>query len=392
MLIEVDGAGPAERLDWLSASDGGYHAQGRVGHHVSRLSILDRYLIREMAAPFGFALAAFTLFLFINSFFLAADYIINKGVPFGLVLRYIVLQLPAFVYLILPFAVLFGVLLGFSRLSGDNELTAMRTSGVSLGRIALPCFISGVVLTVVTFSINETIAPRAYHKAAQAFRQIAYHSTQPIIPPDQFVRVDGQHVIFIGSVNPATGVMTSVQIFTLGPGYYPDSLSAATGQQIGGKIILRDGVQSQYGKDGLVTRQQHFKSLEFPLGDATLLYEGSRSAFEMNSTELRQELQALKGSGQDTREDEVKLQYKYAMPVACLIGIFIALPLSVRFGKRGRGVAAMLSVVGVFVYYLLMAATSALGKNGALPTVIAAWLPNFLIGGIGLSLLAREER
>jgi len=363
MLIELDDERAGHRLDWLSA--GSEPSPERKAAGRIPISILDRYLIREMAAPFAFALAAFTLFLFVNSFFLAADYVINKGVPFALVMRDIILQLAAFMYLRLPFATLDGVLLGFGRLAGDNELTALRTGGVSLLRIALPCYIGGLFLTVVAFGINETVAPRAYHKSYETFRQIAYHSTQPVIPPNQFVKPDGQHVLFIGSIDSATGTMRDVQIFTLGPGYYPETLTAASGKQTGGKIMLYDGVDSKYGKNGLVTWQQHFNSLEFPLGDTNLLYQGAYTAFELNARQLRDELRSLRASGGDTRDDEVKLQEKFAMPVACLLSVLIALPLAIRFGKRGRGVAAMLSIVTVFVYYLVMAATNALGKNGA---------------------------
>ncbi|MBV8264390.1 MAG: LptF/LptG family permease, partial [Candidatus Eremiobacteraeota bacterium] len=93
------------RLDWLAGArvTSGMVARARDRY---RVSILDRYLLAEFAAPFAFAVAAFTLFMLVNAFFLAADYIINKSVPFGLVMRYIVLQIPSFVYLILPFATL----------------------------------------------------------------------------------------------------------------------------------------------------------------------------------------------------------------------------------------------------------------------------------------------
>jgi LPS export ABC transporter permease LptF len=391
MLIDVDGARPAERLDWLSAGHDAAAPRSAV-RKTARLSILDRYLLREMGPPFGFALAAFTLFLIINSFFVAADYIINKGVPFALVLRYIVLQLPAFMYLILPFAAMFSVLLGFARLAGDNEVTALRTSGVSLSRIALPCYAAGALLCVAAFGINESLAPRAYHKALESFRQIAYHATQPVIPADQFVKPDWQHVIYIGSIDSATGVMHNVQIFTLRPGYYPDTFSAASGQQVGGKIVLYDGVLTHYEKNAKDVTQQHFRTAEFTLGDTSLLYQGAASAFEMNSAQLRRELATLRGNGQDTRDDQIKLQEKYAMPVACLVGIFIALPLAVRFGKRGRGVAAMLAVVVLFVYYLIMAAAAALGKNGALPVIAAAWVPNAVMLAVGVALLMKEEQ
>lgn len=383
----------ADRLDWITAGERARES-GEVAARRSRLTILDRYLLKEMAAPFGFAAAAFTLFLLVNAFFLAADYIINKGVPFGLTFRYIILQLPGFMYLILPFAALFGILLGVGRLVGDNELTAMRTHGVSLHRIALPCYVGGAVLAVVAFGINEGIAPRAFHKSQMIFNQIAYHASQPIVQPDQFIRTeDGQHVIFIGSVDSGTGVMHGVRIDTLGRGgFYSDTLTAVTGRQLNGKIVLSDGVLTQFGPDGLVTKQQRFKTLDFPLGDTNLLFAQSQSPFEMNSRDLTKKIQAEKGAGFDIRRDEMTLHQKYAMPLACLVGVLIALPLSIRFGKRGRGVAAMLAVVLVFVYYLIMAATDALGKNGALPPPLAAWISNFVIGSVGLALLLREER
>jgi len=310
-----------------------------------------------------------------------------------LVIRYIVLQIPSFVYLILPFATLFGVLQGLGRLAGDNEVTAMRTSGIALRRIARPAFVMGIALTLVAFFINDYVAPKSYHKSQTIFREIAYHSSQPIIAPDQFVRTeDGQHAIFVGSMDAQSGLMHSVQIYTLGSGYFPETLTASTARQMNGKLILFDGVHTVYGSNGLVTKQQHFDSLDFPLADASLLFEGPRGPFEMSSAELSREIKALRGSGEDVRQLQMNLQMKYAMPIACLISIFIALPLGVRYGKRGRGVAAMLSLIVLLVYWLVMAATNALGKNGAMPAPLAAWIPNLVMGSAGIAMLWKEER
>src|SRR5580704_10451424 len=137
--LDIDAAEPGERLDWLSAGHG-YRAPEspkRGLQILNRLSILDRYLIAEMLSPFALSLAIITLLLLINQLFLAADYVINKGAPALLVMR----------YLVLPFASLCAVLLGFGRLAGDNEVTAMRTSGISVHRIALPCYVLGLVLS-----------------------------------------------------------------------------------------------------------------------------------------------------------------------------------------------------------------------------------------------------
>lgn len=389
--LAIEEAERAQRLGWITG--GQIRPRPAAVERRLRLTILDRYLLTELAAPACFAMAAFTLFLLVNSFFLAADYIINKGVPFNLVARYIVLQLPGFMYLILPFAALFGILLGIGRLAGDNEITAMRTHGISLKRIAIAAFAGGTLLTLLAFFINEAVAPRSYRKAQELFRQIAYHSSQPIIQPYQFIRTeDGRHVLFVESVDSASGAMRNIELFTIGAGFWPESLTARSGRQENGRIVLEDGIQTEYGPDGLVIKQQHFKTLEFPLGDTNLLYSGAQSPFEMNSRDLSKQIRMMKLGGADVTQLEMTLNQKFAMPVACLVGVLVALPLSIRFGRRGRGVAAMLAVVVLFVYYLIMAATNALGKNGAIPPALAAWLPNLVVGGTGLGLLFFEER
>ncbi|NNM99237.1 MAG: LptF/LptG family permease, partial [Candidatus Eremiobacteraeota bacterium] len=100
------------------------------------LPILDGYVLREILGPFAFALSAYLIFWALNIFFLAADYIINEHAPFFLVLRFVVFRIPQAVPMAFPFATLFAGLLAMGRLMGDNEVVAMRTSGISLARIA----------------------------------------------------------------------------------------------------------------------------------------------------------------------------------------------------------------------------------------------------------------
>jgi LPS export ABC transporter permease LptF len=393
--LDIDAAEPGERLDWLSAGHGyrAPEAPKRGLQILSRLSILDRYLVAEMLSPFALSLAIITLLLLINQLFLAADYVINKGAPALLVMRYLVLQLPALFYLAFPFASLCAVLLGFGRLAGDNEVTAMRTSGISVHRIALPCYVLGLALSLASFGINESLAPYADRHAEDTFREIMYHSTQPIIEPDQFMRTpDGQHMIYVGSIDAASGTMHNILIETFGNSPSPDSMQASTGKQADGKIILEDGVYTKYGPDGLVTTQNKFKTMEFPLGDSSVLYSGAFSPFAENSRQLKDEIKNLKASGEDTRNQEMILEQKYAMPVACLISILIAVPLSMMFGKYGRGVGALIAVAAVLMYYAAMAIGGALGKNGAIPVFVGSWLPNFLMAGVGVSLLFKDRR
>src|ERR1700681_3318489 len=121
-----------------------------------RLRILDSYVLREVAAPFAFALAAFFLFWFANIFVLAADYLVNKGAPIFLVLRFLLFRVPQATPLAFPFACLFGTLLGFGRLAADNEISAMRTSGVSFFRIIRFPLLAGAAVALGSLLCIET--------------------------------------------------------------------------------------------------------------------------------------------------------------------------------------------------------------------------------------------
>ncbi|MBD5657647.1 MAG: LptF/LptG family permease, partial [Candidatus Eremiobacteraeota bacterium] len=109
-----------------------------------RLPILDAYILRELVGPFVFAFGAYLLFWFVNIFFLAADYIINSHAPVFLVLRFLVFRVPQSTPLAFPFASLFASLLAFGRLAQDNEINALRTSGVTFFRICRTPLLCGL--------------------------------------------------------------------------------------------------------------------------------------------------------------------------------------------------------------------------------------------------------
>jgi len=389
------GHGAADRLDWLSGGHWEPEPQVRRRGFSFGLQILDKYIVKEMLGPFAFGFVAITLFMTVNMLYLAADFIFGKGIPVDMTLHWLVLQLPALMYLVMPFSTLCGVMLGFGRLAGDHELTALRTSGVPLHRIALPGYVVGAIMFALAFIVNENLAPPSERQADVVFRQIAYHSSQPIIAPNQIIKTTNgsqQYTLFVGSVDAGTGLMHDVQIFVMQAGYFPIRWTAQTARQAGNKIVLYDGVESHTGKDGLVNAQQRFKEMDIPIGDTQALYGGQLTAFEMNSKQLKEQVDAEKTSGEDARQDEMVLAEKFAMPAASFIAVIMALPLAARFGRHGRAVGALMTIAAMVVYYLFMAATNAMGKNGIMSTWLAAWTPNILFGVIGLALLIREER
>ena len=369
-----------------------------------RMRILDSYVLREMAWPFIFALAAFFLFWFANIFVLAADYLVNKGAPPFLVLRFLVFRVPQATPLAFPFACLLGTLLGFGRLAADNEISAMRTSGISFWRIIRLPIIAGVAVALISFLVNEHVAPIATELSTRSFYQILYRSQTLPIEPNIF-RADPAtgNTFYIQSVSPDGRTMKNVMI------YQPNRttpfvqiLAAKSAHIEGTTIVLDHTVQTRITPEGQISAVEISAKelrLSLPMGDngQNFLSSSFNDTYTMNTQRLAQDIKFRKQTGQggtDLAVRELTLASKYAYPFAAFIAVILALPLAVvRFkGKTGRTLGIVLSIVALFVYYGVSAFFGAIGKNGAVDPYLAAWIPNGLFALVGGLLVWREDR
>lgn len=366
-----------------------------------RLPILDAYILREFAGPFAFGLGAVYVFWFANIFVLAADYLINKGAPPFLILRFLIARMPQATPMAFPFACLFGTLLAFGRFTADNEISALRTSGVSFLRICAAPIVLGAAMFLVAFGINEVIAPAAVDISTRTFYQIVYRTDTLPIEPHIFRSdpVTGR-TFYIDSVSPDGKTMTGVEIFEpLRNGPFVDVTVAKSGTIEGGKLILKDAVQTRVLPNGNVQAlaiSSHDVEISLPLGDSgeKFLSQAYNDPYAMNSSRLRQQIAFRRqtgSGGEDLANLEITLAQKYALPFASFIAVLVALPLAVRFGKKGRTLGIALSVVVLFAYYILSAVGAAFGKNGALQPWLAVWLPNAIMAAGGGFLIFQED-
>ena len=129
------------------------------------MSLLFRYTFKEHLYPFLISLFVLIFVLLTNFLLKAIDKFLGKGLSFGILLEYVFLNLAWILALAVPMAVLIATLMAFGRMSGDNEITALRTSGISYFKILLPALIFGVMVTILMTWFNNTILPETNHKA-----------------------------------------------------------------------------------------------------------------------------------------------------------------------------------------------------------------------------------
>src|SRR5277367_3196654 len=126
-----------------------------------RITILDRYISREVVAPLALGVLLLTFAVVTGRLLKLTEMVVNHGVSLGDVASLIGYIMPAFLELTFPMAVLLGVLMGFGRMSSDQEMTAARACGVSLYRLAVPVMIVALGVYAISSYFAFTLRPWA---------------------------------------------------------------------------------------------------------------------------------------------------------------------------------------------------------------------------------------
>lgn len=179
--------------------------------------ILTRYLLRQHAAPLGFALTALTALLLLNQIAKQLGNLVGKGLPWSVIVEVFVLSVPFIVAMTLPMAVLVAVLHTMSRLAADHEITAMTASGISVGRIARPVLAGAAAVALCSFVLNDQLLPRSNHRLRTLLVDIQRKKPSFTLK-EQVINevVPGQFFLRAARIDQATNRLRDVTIYDLG--------------------------------------------------------------------------------------------------------------------------------------------------------------------------------
>lgn len=182
------------------------------------MKILTRYLIRAHLGPFLFAFFALTGVILINTLARRLADLAGKGLPPRVVAEFFILALPATLALTFPMAVLVAVLYTFSNLTAENEITALKASGVDLRRLLAPLLVGATLLTGVMIWFNDRVLPESNHRWSQLIVDISRKTPTFLLEEQTLNRVapqNGGKVYYLRAarIEPGTNRMWDVQIF-----------------------------------------------------------------------------------------------------------------------------------------------------------------------------------
>ena len=176
--------------------------------------LIDKYLIREMTIPFFISLLIITFLLFINFLLRAIDRFLGKGLEFLTILEYLILNLAWIVALSVPMAVLLATLATFGKLSEDNEINAMRSTGIGFFTILRAPVIFGTLIAILLIIFNNIILPEMNFKARLLSGDIYKKRPDISIEPGIFVdNIPGYNMIISEKKN---GIMYDIRILSKG--------------------------------------------------------------------------------------------------------------------------------------------------------------------------------
>ncbi|MBN1835362.1 MAG: LptF/LptG family permease [Spirochaetales bacterium] len=417
---------------------------------------LDLYILGEFLFSFLVSFLFFFFIFFVNQLLVMAEEIFSRNVAFGDVLRFILFSLPSIVALAFPFGSLVGGLMAVGRLSSDNEILALRASGVSLQRILAPLLVAGVLLSSFSFVMNDYFLPLGNIRLGAMFRKILYTNPRIELEPYSIKRyqdtviitgaIDGNLIEEIAIIDRREDKRKRVITARAG------SLAESVAQK--GVISLRleevfTHVSEKEGEDTYEYSSSAAMIYNILLRDFTASFVNpgpremssvdvwkeirkmeaarSRQAAEQRrvaqkslftlAMELRA-LEALPPAGRQQRVASLGVLYrehvkerdkdvvdrnlqlyllefhkKFSIPAACLVFILFGFPVGLVARRSGRTVGFAVGLLMSAVYWGFLFTGHTLGIRMQLSPPLAMWLPNLVVlAAGGVLFLTRVRR
>lgn len=371
---------------------------------------IDKYIFIQFLPYFFICVALFSFVFLADQLLEITDYIVNYGVGPLTVIMMVTYSFPSFLEYVIPISTMIAVLLVFLSMSADNEVVALKSSGVSIYRFLPPVLAFSLCATLVTGGMTLYGLPWGNLAFQKLVVDVMVTSFDMGIAEREFNNAFPGVMLYVGEIDQDTHRMTDVLIEDRRAGDSGKSsegsitVSAPTGRFLFDSathrfaLHLENGLINQVNLKEQTTNTIRFETYEinFDLGKrAKTIGSHRKDEKEMFPAEL---YHYLRTASEKTREREryraalMEFYKKGSIPFACLALGLLAFPLGIQTRSRKKSSGVGMALMCFLIYYILLSAGETFAETGSLTPLLGAWLPNLVMIAAGVWFMAKAAR
>lgn len=319
--------------------------------------------------------------------------LVDNHATASMILRYYLYKGAWIIDTVLPISMLMATLFTVGTMARYLELTALFSSGWSLMKVTRPLVILAVIVSVGSFAWREFVLPEANLRLYRVW-EVEIHKNPDRIKPTQNIALTGPdgRLYYARKYDPNTGILTGLKVVTTDGAQVVERIDADRAEWDGKYWTLIDGVRRRF--DGLKEQTDHFERLtasDLQVPPKSFYRDRVRQE-DMNIRQLQEHVALLRETGGDPTTGLVDIQYNLAFPFINLIVVLIGLVLASGHRKTTIASGFGLTLLVSFGYYLFMNFGKAMGHNGTVPPLVAAWAGNVFFAMVFMVMFARARR
>lgn len=357
------------------------------------MKLIDRYIAFRFTRMVFMTVLAFTVLFVVVDAFDNINRWMDRNPTWDAFLLYYAFGLPYTVVLVMPVAVLLCSLFLVTSLARNNELTAMRASGISIPRVFAPMLMVGFIISVFTLAVGDFVVAEANHRQT-VVQRVNIEKRDPI---NYGMRHSFAHRSLSGAIMEIGFFDGRQETITGAVVEWFDDRARVTRRVDAKRLFYADSVwtalqaeERLFGPGGEMEYTWH-DTLRITEITDTPLDLGSRvkTPQEMNLFELSSHIERVRAAGGDPRESLVEFYITLFFPFSSLIMVMVGAPLATRNPRSGRSSSVAAAIMLAFLFFSLTRFGQTLGNKGTLAPVISAGISNALFVLIGLGLFYR---
>jgi len=364
--------------------------------NTNKITILDKYLIKQVIEVFVMGVAIFTSIIFASDTFITLIKQISEyGIPFNIALMMIILNLPAVFVMTIPMGVLLATVMTLNRLSLASEITVMRSCGIGLNRIAKPIFIFAIIMSLLGFFINEAIVPTT----TKVSKDLAIWALgQKNIP-------DGKQNFTFKELSSSAGlkrlfyvgfakdkILYNITVLDLSKPDTLQVLQARTGATSPQGWNFEKGAIYTIADDGEVLNTTFFEDSVAQFGVDLTNEMNKDIAKEQNFFQLVKYLSHDHSDLDEKTLTSIKIELfeKTAVPLTTIVFVLIGVPLAITPPRVRYNRGFLFSILILFMYYLIRALSVSFAEAESIAPFWGAWTSNFVLTALGVWLYYKK--